>query len=380
MTQRTSPPERSRPSPPPNPPARSKAPPPERPRGRFSLGLLVFAGSLMGSLLGVAADFGDATETFERVQRSLQPQLCVVGSNTILGEGITMAQDWETVFEETASANVSIRGIGSVRGVQEAAGGQCVHVLAMSEPMTPDQYTLLTNAGVEIECAAEIGYDVIAFVTDINSRPPTILDRLLPSILTGSITNWADIGGQRQAIIILARPGSGTTDYVLINAGGYRDPNPNDDQYFPPGTNYVACDSNEDCLNQVLATPGALYWVSTAWMKTQPQEYLQVIPVLEDDEAFVNPLDPDVDFRIDNYPNSLIRPLYLYVLDTPTADEVLVAQARQFLNFVRSVRGQQILEQYQFYTFFDSPADVQIDLPPGFEPGPDGRRPVCRAA
>ncbi len=349
----------------------------EKPPRRLGLALFVFLGSLLGSLLGVAADINDAAETVDRFRRSLYPELCVVGSNTILGDGINMAQDWKASFEQTEPYNVNLRGVGSVRGIEEAVAGQCVHVLAMSEPMTEMQAQALGNAGIAVNCAAEIGYDVIAFVTDINNRVATLNSRLLPSILTGSINNWRDIGGADQPIRILARPGSGTTDYVLINAAGYRDPDISDNQYFPPYSGYVACNSNGECLDQVLATPGSLYWVSTAWMRTQPEEYLRVIPVLRGDERPTNPLEQEV--NLDEYPDALIRPLYMYVLDTPAASEEIEVEARQFLNFVRSVRGQQILEQYYFYTFFDRPTEVEIVLPPGFEPGADGRREVCVA-
>jgi phosphate transport system substrate-binding protein len=361
-------------------PASSKAQPERyKPRQPLGIAVFVFVGSLMGSLLGVAADFGDATQTFERFQRNFYPTLCIVGSGTILGDGIDMAQDWRAAFEQDENYNVTIRGIGSVRGVEAAVAGECVHVLAMSEPMTDAQYNALTNAGIELACAAEIGYDVIAFVTDINNRVATIQSRVLPSILTGSITNWRDIGGDDQPITLLARPGSGTTDYVLINAAGYRDPDLTDQNYFPPDTNYQSCDSNEGCLDQVLATPGSLYWVSTAWMKTQPSEFLRVIPILRGDERPVNPIEQEVD--LEEYPNALIRPLYMYVLDSAAISDDIAAEAREFLSYVRSVRGQLILEQYRFYTFFDRPTDVDVILPPGFQPNNDGLRPpVCRAS
>ncbi len=314
--------------------------------------------------------------TVELVQSYFLPTLCVAGSNTILGDGIAMAQDWERAFEASSSYNVHIDGMGSVRGVERAASGGCVHVLAMSEPMTAAQFALLSNAGVEVACAAEIGYDVIAFVTDINNRVSTIQNRVLSSILLGTVDRWSDLGGDDRPITILARPGSGTTEYVLIKAAGFVDPNPADDQYFPPDTNYIPCSSNGDCLDQVLATPGSLYWVSTAWMRTQPERYLRVIPILRGDERPTNPLESQV--NLDEYPSSLIRPLYMYVLKNPTSSDDHVAAAREFLRFVRSVRGQEILEQYHFYTFFNRPTNVAVTLPPGFEPTSDGRVPVCR--
>lgn len=246
----------------------------QRPLGLFAV--VLFLSSFLGALIPTIADFGGAVETVNQVANLLNPPtpLCIAGSNTILGEGITLAADWEREFEAlNKRVEVQVFGVGSVRGVERALNGECVNVLAMSEPMTTLQYNALTGAGIQIECAAEVGYDVIAFVTDINNDLPTILERSLARVLRGTYKNWSEIGGADQPIYILARPGSGTTEVVLINIAGYTDPNLNDDDYFPPDTNYIPCPSNEDCLDMTLSTSGSLYWVSTAWMRTQPPEY-----------------------------------------------------------------------------------------------------------
>jgi len=357
------------------PPALPPAPKRERGGSRIGLGVIVFIGTLLGSLLGIAADAGGAADTFERIRSAFYPELCIAGSNTILGDGITMAVDWAGEFEAQQDVRVKIEGVGSVRGVEKAVNGDCVHVLAMSEPMTVTQYNALRGANVEIDCAAEIGYDVIAFVTDIDNQLPALLSRSLSGILRGQITDWGLVNGAAGAIRILARPGSGTTEVVLRNVAGWDDEDLNDNQYFPPGTNFSPCESNEDCLNQTLATPGSLYWVSTAWMRTQPERFLRVMPILRGDERPINPLTQAV--NLDDYPSSLIRPLYLYVLKSATMSDEMEAMAREFLYYARSVPGQVIVESHYFYAFFNRPLEVDVELPPGFEPSPDGLRPVC---
>ncbi len=343
----------------------------------------MFVGTLAGSLLGVGANIADIIGASETIQNWLNPptELCIAGSNTILGDGIHMAAEWENEFEKLHNVNVQIRGVGSVRGVEMATRGECVHVLAMSEPMTNVQYNQLTGAGVQVQCAAEIGYDVVAFVTDIKNSLAAIKMRDLDNILLGSIRDWQELAGfarrdQPQPIYILARPGSGTTEFVLINVAQYTDPDPNDDQYFPPGANYIPCPSNDACLDLTLSTPGSIYWVSTAWMRTQPIEYIRVIPILQGDEAPINPLTQDVD--LDEYPVRLIRPLYLYVLGGGNISPQAAELARQFLTYTRSVRGQQVLEKHYFYTHFDKPTDIAIPLPPGFEIPAHGPRTICK--
>lgn len=342
---------------------------------RIGTALLIFIASLMGTLIGAAADLTGALDTFNTVQRAFAPQLCLVGSNTILGDGIPMAAEWEAEFEGQKLVNVSINGIGSVRGVEEAIAGGCVHILAMSEPMTDTQYIALTNAGVQIDCAAPIGYDVIAFISDISNDIPAIIDSDLSRILNGRIRYWLEIGGENMPITILARPGSGTTELILSSVGRYVDPIIGDNDYFPPGANYIACDSNGNCLDQTLATPGSLYWVSAAWMRTQPPQYLRVIPIVRRDEYAINPLEDEV--NLNNYPPKLIRPLYFYVLGGERINPEQNKLAREFLTYVRGVNGQQILEGHHFYTYFDRLSEVETILPPGFDPLPNGSYPVC---
>jgi len=207
-----------------------------------SLGLfavVIFAATLLGTLIGLGADFGELLGSVEQIGNIVNPppQLCVAGSNTILGEGLNMAYDWETAFENQHSVNVQIRGIGSTAGVEEAIEDKCVHILAMSEPMTDSQYQRLIDASIKIDCAAEIGFDVLTFITNLNNpivrdvRDPnlpgdnrpisrSILVRDLRSILEGSIRDWAEVGnwpadGGSLPITILLRKGSGTSEIVM---------------------------------------------------------------------------------------------------------------------------------------------------------------------
>lgn len=354
--------------------APTEPPPPSRGM-RIGTAFLIFVASLMGTLIGAAADLTGALDTFNTIQRAFAPQLCLVGSNTILGDGIPMATEWEAAFEAQTNTNVMIRGIGSVRGVEEAIAGGCVHLLAMSEPMTDTQYAALSGAGVRVDCAAPVGYDVVAFISDINNNVPAILDNDLARILRGRVRDWSEIGGANLPITILARPGSGTTELILAKVGRYIDPIIGDNDYFPPGANYLPCESNNNCLDQTLATPGSLYWVSSAWMRTQPPQYLRVIPIVRRDEYAINPLEDEVDLQ--NYPPQLIRPLYLYVLGGDRINAEQNKLAREFLSYVRGVGGQQILESHHFYTYFARLSEVETVLPPGFATLPNGSSPVC---
>ncbi|GAB4520189.1 MAG: hypothetical protein OHK0046_30070 [Anaerolineae bacterium] len=365
-----------------------------------SLGLfaaVIFIATFLGTIIGLIADSGALFDTFDRFNQAINPPptLCVVGSDTILGSA-AMGQAWETGFETQFKADVKTAAIGSVGGVERAIEGGCVHVLAMSEPMTQDQYTRLTGAGYGLDCAAEVGYDVISFVTNINNplvkevrdpedpddtrpRSRPITDRELRGILNGNIRNWSELnnwpnGSPALPITIWLRLQSGTSEVVLRRVAGF---NPTADNAYPANANYQPCSSNEDCLNKTLSTPGSLYWVSVAWMRTQPEDYLRVLNILEGEEISVNPFQEEVD--LEEYPNELVRPLYLYVLSSRGINAETRGLARNFLEYVRGVDGQQAVDERYFYNHFSRPLDIDVDFPePVFNIPANGMRTLCK--
>ncbi len=346
---------------------------------RVNSAVLIFFGTLLGSLIGAAADFGGAVDTFDRFRSITYPELCVVGSSTILERGQGMAAEWKDEFQaqekrQGEGVRVTNNPVGSTAGVALAADGGCAHVLAMSEPMTEAQEERLAAGGVELVCAAEIGYDIVVFVTDINNPVTVAPLNDLSGMLLGRVQNWNRLSTAYDAqVTVLARQESGTTEVVLKNVANFDSQGARE---FPPLANYRFCDSNEDCLDLALSTPGSLYWVSAAWIRTQPSEYFQVVSIVDGDDISVNPLEDAVD--LDDYPRPLQRPLYMYVVQTRNTSDAQLERARDYLRYVRGVSGQQVLERYAFYNHFDQPTDVNVPFPGGFQPlGTPGRQ-ICR--
>ena len=77
--------------------------------------LLVFLGSLLGSLIGTCASFDDLLNSFGRINQIINPppSLCVAGSNTILGDGLGLAEDWQTGFEGRVPSKITFDKVGS---------------------------------------------------------------------------------------------------------------------------------------------------------------------------------------------------------------------------------------------------------------------------
>jgi ABC-type phosphate transport system substrate-binding protein len=298
-----------------------------------------------------------------------------------------MADQWIVDFQEISawSERVPLAGeiqrefgistdpIGSLKGIQEVQqGAGDIQILAASEPIPDADVEKILAKGVNFQCAAEIGYDVIVFVTDKNNPVPILSKESIQRILSGEIHDWSEVGETRDArkqlpITVLARKGGGTTDMVLQAFTGSHS--------FP--AHFVECASNADCLNQAVGTPGSLYWVSLSWLYTQPPDYMQVILVqAQENMPPTNPYEEG--FNANYYPSELMRPLYLYVLSSENTEPEQLEVATQFFQYIRGVRGQKILEQHNFYTYFTPPADMYLKLPPGFGRQHDGTRVVCQ--
>lgn len=362
------------------PPPNKKSPKTRNPNPKKARGnrifFLLFSGLvlLMSLTLGVSALLV-IQPTATPVPASSGPEICVVGSDTILGSALGMIDTWTQTFTETHEAQFTVAAIGSGNGVERAVSGECTHVLAMSEPMSDHQYNELMDAGIEIICAAEIGYDMVAFSTEINNPVESVTLPELADILNGEVANWQSIDPEfDRPIFILARRGSGTTDFVLRNVAHHDSAA---GEWLPPNADYIVCDSNESCLEETLSTHGSLYWSSAAWLSMQRPDFLNVLSVaLDAQHAPVNPLDEAG--NLNTYPSPLLRPLYMYVLQSNSATEVQLELAKEFFLHVRSLDGQTNLQDHHFYPHFKQPSDIEVPLPPGFDSVGAPNRMVCK--
>jgi hypothetical protein len=116
-------------------------------------------------------------------------------------------------------------------------------------------------------------------------------------------------------------------------------------------------------------------------MRTQPTRYLAVVPTRTGPNSQDAPTPLEEKFDPDLYPRELIRPLFMYVFSGGAMDDPSTEYAKKFLRYVRSVHGQETLENHHFYTFFDppgNPGEIKLDLPAPFnQPDANGMRPDC---
>jgi ABC-type phosphate transport system substrate-binding protein len=344
----------------------------------------LFLGTFLGSLFGVAAQLTAVIDAVEVIAAAINPspQLQIVGSHTVLGHGLPLADEWREDFKELTKwkqsipmvgkierqVEVTVKDVGTHKGIEQAMEGKA-DLLVASAPIPDDKIKQLNRQGISIRCAAEIGYDVIVFITHLQNKVDSVSEPSIKKILKGEYTHWSDVNPNWEAkpIHVFVRPGSGTTRLILKAFIGSDEPRPH----------FIECPHNSACFNGMLGTHGSTYWVSSTWLYTQPSNYLH--PFFIRHEKFELPQNPFLDdFKPDHYHPKMIRPLYMYVLSGGPIDPISSDLAKKFFEYVRGVQGQELLEKSHFYTYFDPPTKVKVELPEGFGPRSNQLPVVCK--
>lgn len=349
---------------------------------RHSIAISLFLATFLGSLFGIAAQLTAVMDAVKIVATATNPspKLQVVGSHTVLGHGLPLAAEWQKQFTELTKwsqkiaivgemqrqNDLTIKGVGTYNGIKLALKGEA-DLLVTSAPISNNKIEQLNTQGISIRCAAEIGYDVIVFITHLQNNVKSISKVALKKILNREYTDWSDVNRswKSKPIHVFARSGSGTTRLILKAFTGSDKPH----------DEFITCKSNSDCFNRMLATDGSTYWVSASWLYTQPSNYLH--PFFIRHEKFELPQNPfSKDFKPDHYHSKMIRPLYMYVLTGGPINPKSSDLAKKFFEYVRGVQGQEILEKSHFYTYFNPPTEVKVELPKGFGSEHSNQMPV----
>lgn len=150
----------------------------------------------------------------------------------------------ESFMEKYPNISVTVEYTGSGAGLESLAAGS-VDIGNASRHLKEEE----TSAGA-VENVVAI--DGIAVITDKDNEVTDVSAEDLAKIYKGEITNWSELGGQDEAIVVIGREaGSGTRDAFeeLLNVADAC-------QYAQE------LDSTGGVLAKVAATPGAIGYVS----------------------------------------------------------------------------------------------------------------------
>ncbi len=180
-------------------------------------------------------------------------QITAVGSTAILPLVKQAATDYQGAHPDV---KISVSGGGSFVGIAQASSGAAD--MGDSDVVAPG------NAGLVDHKVAVVGFAIIvnpsAGVENLNSSQ-------VRDIFSGRVTNWNQVGGKDQQIVVINRPRtSGTRAVFNATIMGVS----------KIAESSMVEDSSGAVTTMVGSTPGAVTYVSLAYTKNKPVTILKI--------------------------------------------------------------------------------------------------------
>ncbi len=241
----------------------------------------------------------------------------VTGSTTVGPLATKAAEKFEEV---NSSIRITISEGGSGVGIANLIDGTTDIAMASREMKESEK---LKFEGKSEFIEQMLAYDALSLVVHPENSVDNLTKEQIKSLFTGKVTNWSEIGGpDEQVVIVVRESSSGTYEFFKDEALDNID----------PAASAMAQGSNGGVVQTVSQTPGAVGYIGFAF--EDPQK-TKALPISWDGERFIEP-------RLENvmkgeYP--LARPLYFYYLEKNKE------KVAPYVDFILSVEGQKIAEE-----------------------------------
>ncbi|NLL62474.1 MAG: phosphate ABC transporter substrate-binding protein [Candidatus Atribacteria bacterium] len=237
------------------------------------------------------------------------------GSTTVL----PIAQPCAEVFmDQSPNIDISVQGGGSGVGIASLIDGTC-DIGNSSRPAKEEEIKTAKEKGVEIY-ANIIARDAIAVIVNPANQVEGLTLDQIKDIYLGKISNWSEIGGKDQAIVVVSRDSASGT-FETFNELVLKK------EKLRPDALMQA--SNAAVATTVATTRGAIGYVGLGYV-TDKVKAIKVNNTLPSKET-VND---------NSYP--LARPLFMYTNGQPEGT------IKEFLDFVLGAEGQKLVEENGF--------------------------------
>ena len=251
----------------------------------------------------------------------------IKGSDTM----VNLGQAWaEKYMEVNPKEFIAVTGGGSGTGFSSLISGTC-DIAMSSRDIKQKEIDLARQKGIEPN-EIKAGLDGLAVVVN----PFNPVDRLtmdqLAGIFTGKISNWKELGGRDEKIVILSREvNSGT--HVYFKEHVLRKNDPGGREEFSPGA--LMLSSSQAIADEVAGNPAAIGYYGMGYVSKKQK----AVAVAKDGQSeYVPPLIENVVSGA--YPIS--RPLFLYTNGVPQGI------VKDFVDFALSEEGQGIVLKTDF--------------------------------
>lgn len=236
----------------------------------------------------------------------------IKGSTTVL----PIAQSCAEVFmEENPAISISVQGGGSGVGIASLIDGTC-NIANASRPIKEKEIATAQEKGVN-PVETVIARDAIVLVVHPSNALAGLTLAEIKAIYTGKVSNWSEVGGADQEIIVVSRDSASGT-FETFNELALEGEKVRADALLQA--------SNAAVVTTVANTPGAIGYVGLGYVSKEIKA-LTVDEVIPSKET-VNAGD---------YP--LARSLFMYTDGKPEG------AVKKFIDFVLSAEGQKLVEE-----------------------------------
>ncbi|MDR2772553.1 MAG: PstS family phosphate ABC transporter substrate-binding protein [Elusimicrobiota bacterium] len=242
-------------------------------------------------------------------------KLTLEGSTTLLPIAQSAAEKY---MDLNPSANLVVRGGGSGVGITSLIDGIC-DIANSSREIKPAEITAAQAKKKQIEVIA-VAKDGITVIVSNNNPVSNLTQSQIADIYTGKVTNWSQVGGKNEKIVVVSRDSaSGTFEaFAELALKG---------QKVIAGA--LMQSSNQAIVSLVSKTSGAIGYVGVGYA-SQSIKAVKVNGIAADKTTVQN----------GTYPFS--RDLYMCVIGKPKGE------TKKFIDFVLSPQGQAIVEEQGF--------------------------------
>lgn len=262
--------------------------------------------------------------------------MCIVGVSALRGEEkitvkgsdtmVILAQRWaEKYMANHKDINIQVTGGGSGVGIAALINGStdiCNASRSMKQPEREKLKQRYGTSGVEIKCAMD---GLALYVNEANPINELTMQQI-KDLYTGKVTNWNQVGGKNEKVILYSRENSsGTYVYFKENVLMNEDFAPSAQNM--PGTAAV--------VNAVARDKSGIGYGGSAYAKG-----IKELKVKADEKATA--YSPSlVNIKSGNYPIS--RFLFMYVKNKPTG------AMKEYIDWTLSDAGQKIVTEIGYF-------------------------------
>jgi phosphate transport system substrate-binding protein len=247
-----------------------------------------------------------------------QDKLVLDGSTTV---GPIAKAFAEYYMRQNPGVNITVSESGSGNGAKALLNGTC-DIADLSRDLKDTERKAMEEKGVK-PVAHVVAYDALPVIVHPSNKVKGLTIEQVRDIYTGKITNWKDVGGPDQVIVVISRDtNSGTFESFKELVLGK-------DAKICEGAEYAG--SNGGVRQRVQMTKGSIGYAGLGFVDRS-------VKALE-----INGIVPCAETVIGKtYP--IARELFMFTNGAPATDSLIA----KFLGLSRSEKGREIIEEIGF--------------------------------